>query len=89
MEWAIVAVVLVAVAGVGWYVLRSTPSAADIGAAAPSTTPAKPGQPDPTAPGFVPRGQNVVAPDLTDPAVRARIQASADALARAAASIAG
>lgn len=77
MAWAIVAVVLVAVAGVGWYVLRSTPAAGDL----QGTTPAAPYkvQDDPNA---IPRGQNVVPEDLTDPAVRARIQAQADNLVR-------
>ena len=48
MEWAIVAVVLLAVGGVAWYVLRSTPSPADIQGAQPG----KDGAP-PLAPGTI------------------------------------
>lgn len=85
MEWAIVAVVLIAVAGVAWYVLRSTPSAADIQGAAPPPDAGRDssGRVMSSTPGAIARGTNVTTPDLSDPAVRARIAAQADALARA------
>lgn len=77
MEWAIVAVVLLAIGGVAWYVLRSTPSAADIEAAGtdPNAGRDSSGKVTSDTPGAIPRGQNVV-PDVD------RLRAAGDALAR-------